>query len=347
MSVAAPRIPARYYARLGEALLRQGYDLGALLQAARLRPEQLARPEATLTLVQVERLVTETLRFTGRPDLAIDFGRALKLSSHSIVGYGILSSPDVDYALRLTARFFGLIMPSFRMRYRRDSTVAEILFQPALPMSAMCLQLHLEAIAVATHFELRELLQNDMPRYELDLSIAEPAHAARYAELVEARCRFGLEPGPGLRMRFPATMAARTLSLADPHSLKMAEARCQALVRNALAGGKVSDWVAMMLREASDGMPGIEQLAHTLHLSARTLDRYLKREGHGFRELLQQARQERACRLLGEARLSVTQIAHELGYTDAANFARAFRRRNALSPGDWRLREACRRRRGN
>jgi AraC-like DNA-binding protein len=344
MAAVEQGIPARYYAHMVEALQALGVEPAPLLEAARIRPQQLKKTEATLSLAQVERLVAEALRITRRSDLALDFGRAVKLSSHTIVGYAILSSPDFDYALRLAARHFRLIMPAFRMRYRRDARHVVLSWEPALPMSHACLSLHIEAIASATHFELRELLRERLPDYQLQLSIAAPPHAKRYRELTGATVSFERPGGPGLSMIFPARVASLTLPLADESALRMAESRCSELVRSALAGGKVADWVRMMLREASGGMPSLTELAHTLNLSARTLDRYLGREGASFRELSRRARHDKAKALLGEGRLSVTQVALELGYTDAANFTRAFRREARVTPSAHRERISRRRR---
>src|SRR5690349_20873695 len=106
-------LPARYYARLAELLARLGADVPRILKAAGVDSRGLAGPDTTLRLDQVEKLVAEALRLTGRSDLAYELGHGLKLSSHAMLGYGMLSSPDFDYALRLTARYFGLITPTF------------------------------------------------------------------------------------------------------------------------------------------------------------------------------------------------------------------------------------------
>lgn len=338
MSAATVEVPARYYARAGEVLLRMGVDITRILKAARISLERINQPDATMRLDQVEALVAEAFALTGRTDLAIEVGRALKLSSHSLVGYGMLSSPNADYALRLASRFFKLIMPSFRMRYRAQPGATEIAFTPTLSMSRLCFQFHLEALAVATHWEMRELLEGRMPAYDLYYSIAEPPHVARYAEMAEARCHFGWETTPGLRMVFATDFRAHPLALSDPSALKMAEQRCNAMVRTAVAGGRVSDWVGMMLRESGDGMPTLVELAHTLNLSPRTLDRYLDREGTSYRELARRARHDKACALIAAGELSLTQIAYELGYSDAANFTRAFRREAGISPSAYRER---------
>ena len=110
----SPEVPARYYARLCELLGQDGVNVAALLRAARIRPAVVKAPDSVLRLNQVEALLDEVFRLTQRRDQSHDLGRALKLSSHSIVGYGMLSSPTVGYAMTLAARYFRLIMPSFR-----------------------------------------------------------------------------------------------------------------------------------------------------------------------------------------------------------------------------------------
>lgn len=331
-----PELPARYYARMGEILQRLGVDVVALLQAAGLRPQLFTEPGAMLRLDQVEILIAEATRLAGRSDLAFELGRSLRISAHSVVGYGILSSPSIDYAMRLTSRFFRLISPTFRMRYRAGAERATILFEPALPLSHAAFVFHVETVAVGIHAALLELLQGAMPRHELRLSIAEPPHAARYAELEGARALFGWQGGTGLCLELPAATMARPPTLADANALQLAEARCNALLQDAVAEGRVADWVRMMLREASDGLPTLTELAHTLNLSSRTLDRHLQREGCGFRELLAEVRQERARELLKAGRMTITQIALELGYGDAANFTRAFRRECGCSPSEFK-----------
>lgn len=287
-------------------------------------------------MAQVEALLAAATRATQRTDLALDLGRALKLTSHSTVSYGILSSPTAGYALRLVARYFGLILPSFRMRYAADTATMQITVEPQWSMSHACLAFHLELVAVAVYREVGELLGGDAPLTQLYLSLDAPPHASRYAELHSLRTHFGWRARPGFRMRWALEVAKRPLALADPTALKLAEQRCLEMVGRARLTGDVAGWVEMMLREASDGVPLQTELAHTLNLSPRTLDRYLKKEGGSYRDLSKRARHAKACKLLADEWRPVTQIGLELGYTDASNFARAFKRESGMSPGAWR-----------
>ena len=124
--------PARYYAIFVDRLRHLGVDVDALLRSARIAPGTLYGADGLLTLPQVDALVEGATERTGRPDLGFDLGRLIKLSSHDILGYAIISSPTLDYALRLAARHYRLMTPTFSMRYSRDVRQAEIAFRPAL-----------------------------------------------------------------------------------------------------------------------------------------------------------------------------------------------------------------------
>jgi AraC-like DNA-binding protein len=84
--------------------------------------------------------------------------------------------------------------------------------------------------------------------------------------------------------------------------------------------------------------PTLEQVADSMHLTARTLIRRLQRENTTYKALLENLRRAYAERLLQDARLKVADVAETLGYREAANFTRAFKRWYGVSPAAWRRR---------
>ena len=334
MAKAELLVPARYYARLPQVLARQGIDFLAALRAQRISPRVLEAPDATVRFSQVDRLVQRLVAAGARQDIAFEVGGMLSAASHSFVGFGMLNSATLDEALRFEARYFSLVMPSFRMRYSAGAEHAELLFTPVAAMSHACLAFHLEAIGIAALRELADLCGGERPPCRLDLSIPEPEHVERYArELRDVRVRFGMEDiAPGVRLRLLANPRALRPALADGHALRLAEERCRALVRQAASRGRFADWVAMSLREVAGSPPSLEELAAMLNISRRSLNRYLEREGATFRELSNRVRHELACERIAQG-MSVTEVAYSLGYGDRSNFGRAFRARAGHSPG--------------
>lgn len=74
-------------------------------------------------------------------------------------------------------------------------------------------------------------------------------------------------------------------------------------------------------------------VAAELKLSERSLRRRLTEEGTSFRELLQDARKERARTILSKPGMSLSVAAEQLGYSDTAAFSRAFKEWTGVSPG--------------
>ena len=85
-----------------------------------------------------------------------------------------------------------------------------------------------------------------------------------------------------------------------------------------------------------DGPPRLEALAREARCSARTVQRRLRGAGLTFMGLLDETRLEAAARLLREPRVRVVDVAVDLGYSDHANFTRAFRRWAGVSPTQYR-----------
>ena len=80
------------------------------------------------------------------------------------------------------------------------------------------------------------------------------------------------------------------------------------------------------------GNPHIGIVARVANLSTRTLQRRLAQANISHSRLLGEARLQMALRLLRQPEIKITEVAFELGYSDASNFTRAFRRWTGSSP---------------
>ena len=329
------RVPVRYYLRLADVLARYRVDLAQVLRELHLPTDLMTEPDATLKFSQVERLIAHVGQLTGRSDLGFDLGKLLSVSTHSIVGFGMLSSPTVESSLSFVARYFRLVMPSFRLRYRSGASSGELHFTPVIAMAHECLAFHLEAIAMASFRDVQDLIGGRAPPCRMALSIPRPTHARRYQELRGVEVEFGTEAVAGVRLQFEADFRAYPLNMADSNALKVAEERCRAQVAHVASIRQFADWVSMTLREVGEGLPTLAELAAMLNISPRTLNRYLEREGTTFRDLSGRIQHELARERLAAGSMSITEVAYSLGFNDPANFTRSFRDREGVSPREY------------
>ena len=80
----------------------------------------------------------------------------------------------------------------------------------------------------------------------------------------------------------------------------------------------------------------IEFAAQLCNTSKRSLQRKLADTGIRYCEVVDQVRFEAASDMLRNPETTVTDVAHNLGYSDSAHFSRAFRRMSGVSPRVYR-----------
>ncbi|MBR9814857.1 AraC family transcriptional regulator [bacterium] len=335
MSEQVMQVPLRYYLRLADLLVGEGIDIALVLTEAGIPDELLTTPDAMIPFEQVDRVLVELSERTGRSELGAELGRHLTVGSHSIVGFGMLSSATLAESLRFVGRYFRLVMPSFQLRYLYHPSGSVLHFTPVCAMSNHCLNFHLETIAMAAYHELNDLSDQQVIPHRISMSMPRPAHAAWYEQYRRTDFHFGVEGPPGVRLSYDHDFANLPLTMADTNSLKVAEARCQAQVAEIARIGQFADWVSMTMREVSDRLPTMEELANMLNISTRTLNRYLKREGTSFRALHSSIQHAVAKERLSTGCRSVSSVAYSLGYSDPANFSHAFRRLEGMSPRQY------------
>lgn len=329
-------LPARYYTHLLTLLEAQGLPRAALLRAAQLPRQRLRGACAGLCLGEVERLARAALSLALVPDLGWQLGAAIRPGEHATLGYALHRAASLDAALRLASRYFALVSPGFVLRYHPGPQRSRIEVLPRLPFGPQALRLHLDAILVATLIELEHLAGGPLPGIEVQTALPAPAAAAPPAVLRRYVCRFGVGGLPGFSLTLPSTRLQAARVAAEPAQRVLAGQRLELERARWCRRAQLADWVRMMLSEAQGGLPTQRELAALWGLSTRSFARRLGAEGVRFRELLNTARIERAVQALGEGAVPITQLALELGYRDAGNFSRAFRRATGCSPRSFR-----------
>ena len=330
-TAATPRVPVRYFSLLLASLAMGGVDTTRLLQRAGLEPRRFDNVGDTLTAAEVEAFLTSAYHLTGRTDLGFEAGRLIKLNSHDILGYAMLSCQNIDHLLKLTSRYYHFINPLFSMRYRRLEDRGEAVFSPLLAMPLRAMYFLMEAIAVSVHNQGSMLFGADGAAFDIRMGMPAPAHRLRYVELLPTRFHFEEGAIPGVTVHAGPRLLDRPLPMASPETVEQIEKQLHANTRRPTPHGGWTEYVAMLLRE-TQGQLTLDEIAGRMNISARTIDRNLRKEGLQFRELAQQIRFERAQALLARPGATISAVAQQLGFSDAANFTRAFRRHSGSTP---------------
>ncbi|MDQ0470017.1 helix-turn-helix transcriptional regulator [Labrys wisconsinensis] len=103
------------------------------------------------------------------------------------------------------------------------------------------------------------------------------------------------------------------------------------------SGYDIVELLKLMLPSYLDERPPVlAEVAEMAGVSARTFQRKLSHVGLTYSDILDTVRYENASRLLRETDSKIIEISFASGYTDQANFSRAFRRVSGMTPRQFR-----------
>jgi AraC-like DNA-binding protein len=80
----------------------------------------------------------------------------------------------------------------------------------------------------------------------------------------------------------------------------------------------------------------IAVVAEAAGTSIRSLQRHIRAAGFSYSEIVEMTRTRIASEWLGGSEIPIAEIAEMLGYSDAAHFSRAFRRKSGIAPLSYR-----------
>ena len=119
----------------------------------------------------------------------------------------------------------------------------------------------------------------------------------------------------------------------DRYLLQILTARADDLLAERHSVSELQSMVANQLVDLlPSGESGAAAIALRLGMSRRSFTRHLAEEGTTFGEILEQLRRRLAARYLADDRMSLQQIAWQLGYSEPSAFTHAYKRWTGTSP---------------
>jgi len=138
---------------------------------------------------------------------------------------------------------------------------------------------------------------------------------------------------PTSYVKFPEEMLRLPIVKADPALRCLLDQQADALL-DVLPESDIFEQqlYKYLLRVIQDGKPTIDEVAKYMSLSPRTLHRRLQEREIHFKPLLVRTREQLAKQYLKEKRLTLSEIALLLGYSEQSAFTRAFKQWTGMTP---------------
>lgn len=324
-----PTILASSMLVLWEALRASDYDANKIFIDAGLDPAKLKDQDARYTAEAVTRLYKRTIDVTGDPCFMLKLADFWHPSHLHALGYGWLASSSLLDAFQRLIRYYDIASISAE-RVHLEKVEHGYLFVIEMPEdrhplheteddSLMVLLVAMCRISVGSVFNpLRVRMRRSKPQCakEFDDYFGTPVEFS-----TNELCL--LLPKAEVEAELPTanTTVARSCDhIIDEYLARLDRAHVINQVR------------ARLVECMPSGVVNEDETAKALHMSVRSLQRKLKQEGATFKEVLDGTRRELSIAYIKDKHTSINEITYLLGYSDPANFSRAFKRWTGVSP---------------
>ena len=309
-----------------ESIRLRGIDVVPLMAQIGLS-ERVTEPVTNVEYGRLWWLIAETIddEFFG---LA---ARPMRPGSFNLLCHAVLHAGTLERALRRALQFLNVVLDDPRGELRiRDGMAHVILTDAGPPRPAFAYRAYwLILMGVACW-----LIGRRIPLRTLDFACPAPVHRQDYHKFFGAPVLFDQ---PVTRLVFSSSYLSLPIIRSDVALESfLREAPANILIRyrhdNDLSARVRAQLNALPIAE----WPSFAELAAGLGMSVPTLRRRLRGEGQSFSTIKDELRFVAAERLLQENRLSVAEVAAELGYSEPSAFYRAFHKWIGQSPGRFR-----------
>ncbi|HEX5361495.1 MAG TPA: AraC family transcriptional regulator [Fluviicoccus sp.] len=326
-----PSLPMVYALFIVDIVSRWDVSDAQLLEGTGLTREMMLEPQRRLALDDFNTLIIRARDLTGETALAMHFGVTMQVSLHGFVGFAAMTAATVREALTVAERFIGMISTAFELRVEEGPQEASLTIIPHTDLQPLR-----EAAIIGLIFgfvHMGQAVTGKTLTGRAEVEFAEPPYLGPIKQYLPGPVEFDQ---PVNRLIFPSSYLDLPMIMANPVASQMALAQCeQDLRRFGMEKPFVAQVKALMYDERR-GFSTLEQVAERLHMSERTLKRQLAGNQVAYSDLVEEARKQMASDLLEDPRLSLESVAEKLGYSDVANFNRAFKRWTGLTPSGWR-----------
>lgn len=320
------RIHAPYkIAALVEVLAEQGIAPEDSLRDTGIDAQALNDTSLLTSVRQYIAVCRNALTLSDDPVTPFEVGSRLHLAAYGMYGYALMSCLSLRDYFGLGVKYHRLATPTLTIQWTEYADRMVWTFPDAMVAIASD---ELRRFLIEQQFtqhvtHLQDVAGHSCPPLLARFAHAQPAHAAVYETYLGCPCEFGQ---PEYELIYDSAILERKPQLAHRHSAALIQETCDRLVGQTKTSSGVSGEVYQMLMREPGVFPGMEAVADALGMTSRTLRRHLGSEGTSFGAILDDVRYSLATEYLKTTRMSTDDIALLLGFSDGANFRRAFKR---------------------
>lgn len=324
-----------YVSVLARAIEAERYSARHILERFGINDTMLSAPDARISIPRFMRMGEAAIRETGNPAIGLTMGRLSRPVDAGMAGLAAQAAPTVGDALSTLIRFSMLTSHNSRGVPSTSNRGAMGQFYSIRPYNIFNYFVVDSVLAAWTQF-LRTVSGQQRVLARVTIEYPSQGRDELFEEWFNCPVQFGAKQN-AIHLLDDIRVSSSLHAQPAMHELlgKQCERQLLKIRTNWSVGDRVKDQLAPLLQGET---PTLNSIADQMGTAPWTLQRQLKEEGTGFRELLDETRQELASEYLRETKTSIAEVAWILGFANPAAFHKAWRRWFNISPARYRQR---------
>jgi AraC-like DNA-binding protein len=322
-------------AALFDVLVGQGHRPDEILRSVNLPSKEVHLPKARISLKQLMIGCKNAIQLSSDRNLPFRIGTSIHISTYGMYGFAILCCPNFRKAMDFAAQYHALAAPLAAIRFSEEKGFARWTIEPNVHATTdRQLYRFITEMQIGIHISLmRDVMGSAFAPCQISLAYPQAKDFGLPADQVGCDIRF---TSPTNQIVFQSSWLDQAANLGNKTTFPTIVALCDDLLDDLkLRIGTAGKIRALLLRDIANP-PTFAAVARLLGANERSLRRQLRQQGLSFRGLLDELRTQIALKYLRTTKLSNEEIALALGFSDAANFRRAFHRWMNKTPSEIR-----------
>jgi len=315
-----------------DELNKHGCDARAIFKRAGLKPERLGDANARYSVAAMQKLWALAIEASGEDSFAYNVGRQWRPTTFHALGYSWLASATLAGGLKQIARYSRVVNNGVSVSFQHSGSCGELSIHIQYHKFIIHQGAHDAALAALMKM-LRMLMGESYSPMEIHCFYARPATAIHFEH--DVRCPI-LYDMPDNKVLFDNADLHRRLASANSELQKINEDLLLEKLHQLDRACMVTRVTLAINKELPTGEVYEKDIAASLGVSLRTMQRELAQQQQSFKQLLDAIRQQLAEQYLANSQLSLNEITYLLGFANQANFTRAFKRWQGMPPSSYR-----------
>ncbi len=312
-------------------------DSEAVFKSCGLNLSQALDTNSRYPITKISRVLNQAVALSGDENLGLLVAKYTRPTSWHALGISIWASDSMASGYQRLVRYRRMFNTALEIELtEQDDTSILAMRFPEAYRPLLCYT-DIDAIMATTVLTSRYLADGAVRPRLIRLCRPRPANPAGFERLFRCPVLFSCQDNQIVMnsedLHAPMLTANAELAMLN-----------DGLIQQYLARMEQHDIINRvyhkLMETLGQDLPDQAQLAHSLHLSQRSLQRKLQQSGTSYQAILDQLRKELSIQYLQQSHLSINEISYRLGFAKVGSFSRAFQSWHGCSPSAYRQQQA-------